>query len=246
LLSFSLLTSLSFSQVVNQEEGMDFDLAAAAMVAAADLHAPFWEKGPPEGVVRCSDQQSWLCLIKEKSMSVFRRERAAGRSGFLGGDAEDIGEFIHSNADAISFSLTQAPQTLAHCDYRAGNLMREKGGLGIKVLDWQTFTYGPGLYDVANIVVCSMTVAECEKHCKRLLRLYQSRLSELGIEYEWARLWSDFRLCVLQHCFVINYAFESVVDGSGEVVPDCPELFARVWDRIVGAARRYGCLEVKL
>merc|ERR1711907_772318 len=138
--------------------------AAAAMVAAADLHAPFWEKGPPEGVVRCSDQQSWLCLIKEKSMSVFRRERAAGRSGFMGGDAEDIGEFIHSNADAISFSLTQAPQTLAHCDYRAGNLMREKGGLGIKVLDWQTFTYGPGLYDVANIVVCSMTVTECEKH----------------------------------------------------------------------------------
>ena len=125
-------------------------------------------------------------------------------------------------------------------------MMREKGGLGIKVLDWQTFTYGPGLYDVANIVVCSMTVTECEKHCKRLLRLYQSRLSELGIEYEWARLWSDFRLCVLQHCFVINYAFESVVDGSGEVVPDCPELFARVWDRIVGAARRYGCLEVKL
>ena len=194
MLSFSLLTSLSFSQVVNQEEGMDFDLAGAAMVAAADLHAPFWEKGPPEGVVRCSDQKSWLCLVKEGSMSVFRRERAAGRSGFLGGDAEDIGSFIHCNADAISFSLTQAPQTLAHCDFRAGNLMREKGGgLGIKVLDWQTPTYGPGMYDVVNIVVSSMTVTGCEKHCERLLQLYQSRLLELGIDYEWSRLWSDFR-----------------------------------------------------
>ena len=115
-------------------------------------------------------------------MSVFRRERAAGRSGFWGGTP---------GASSFTATLTRSPlPTQAPRPWHTATTGREldegEGRPGIKVLDWQTFTYGPGLYDVANIVVCSMTVTECEKHCKRLLRLYQSRLSELGIEYECA------------------------------------------------------------
>ncbi len=232
------------AEVCDQERGLSVAFAEKALRLAAGFHAPFWDRPLPACVTPGGDPSSWLSLIKQKSAALFARE------GFLGGrgepEDEAIGARLHAHADAIFSQATQdLPQTLIHADFRAGNLLREEKGQArgggeeseeCLVLDWQTFCAGSGLYDVASVVVCSMTVAERRRHGSRLLRGYQRELAARGVAYAWADLLRDFRLMVLQLAFCINYAFE------GLTADDCPLLFTRARRRIMAAITDLDCL----
>merc|ERR1711981_436431 len=130
------------AEVANQEEGLDLSFAKEAIVIAASFHAPFWpqpgSRSIPDFVVGGGKPDHWLNLIKCKSADLYSSR------GFLGGrgDPEDekVGKFLHDHADEIlSRATKEAPQTLIHADYRAGNLMRVSATGECMVLDWQTF-----------------------------------------------------------------------------------------------------------
>lgn len=229
------------AEVANQEEGLDLSFAKEAIVIAASFHAPFWpqpgSRSIPDFVVGGGKPDHWLNLIKCKSADLYSSR------GFLGGkgDPEDekVGKFLHDHADEIlSRATKEAPQTLIHADYRAGNLMRVSATGECIVLDWQTCCEGPGLYDVASIAVCSITAEDRKKHCDELLRAYQGALKDRGVDYPWEQLMEDFRVVILQQAFLINYAFEEV---SAE---DCPLLFTRARRRIMTAISDYNCLDL--
>jgi len=228
------------ADVADQEEGIDSAFAEKAVRLAAGLHAPFWgSPRMPDCVVPGADPSSWLSLIQAKSSEIYRAREFLGGCGDEADEA--IGAYLHEHAGDIHRRATEeVPQTLIHADMRAGNLMRERGEGkgGCLLLDWQTFCAGPGLYDIASLLVCSMTVSARRLHCLDLLRLYQRRLGELGVDYAWDDLMLHFRLAILQQAFLINYAFEDVT------AEDCPLLFTRARRRIIQAITDFNCLDL--
>ncbi len=234
--------------VVNQEEGMSMDLMNVAVLTAAEFHAPYWgamrSSELPQYVPKGGEGNGWLNLIKEKSQSVYSMK------GFLGDEIDnssDIGLFIHAHADKITeHACSTEPQTLIHADYRGGNFMQVNGTNEMYVLDWQTYCSGLGLYDVAYLIIGSMEIQG--DSTIELLRTYKKRLEELGIDYKWDDLWRDFRVCILQMAFMINYAFEGVVQSNEDrrIRPDTPEILFCCRRRIIAAIRRYECCDESL
>ena len=103
-----------------------------------------------------------------------------------------------------------------------------------------------GLYDVAMIIIGSMEMQG--DSTIELLRTYKKRLEELGFDYKWDDLWRDFRVCILQLAFLINYAFEDVVQSNEDrrIRQDTPEILFCCRRRIIAAIRRYECCDESL
>merc|ERR1711959_388074 len=117
---------------------------------------------------------------------------------------------------------------------------------GCAVLDWQLYCTGSGLYDVANILIGSLTCQDSEEHCIALLKVYQQTLIELGVmDYvDFDRLWKDFRVAILQLGYIFSY-WTDTVDHDGQLKPDFPKdaltLFKKFHKRILAAILRYKC-----
>merc|ERR1739848_743629 len=90
-----------------------------------------------------------------------------------------------ANADKILRWISKdSPQTFLHSDYRADNLIigSDAEHAMSAVLDWQLCSTGPGVYDLGDLVIKSMTVEDGAEHCKELLHLYYEGLLRGGVK----------------------------------------------------------------
>jgi len=241
------------AHLLDQEKGVSVASSEKALATAANLHARFWQGHMDSKtaakvnalVVSGEGSRGWLSMVKSRHCQVWTR------LGFFGtGGTENekvIGSFLYENAEAILRRITTGRNTtIIHGDYRAGNLMMAKEEGECVVLDWQTYCVGLGLYDIAGIVVGSMTVSDSRKHCGALLRGYQRRLAGLGIDYPWEDLWNDLRVCILAQGFLVNYILEGCVNDTGQIKGGTPPLFEKFCNRIVDAILRYDCMDETL
>ena len=242
------------ARLLDQEKGASLASSEKALATVANLHAKFWQGHMDSKtaatvdalVVSGEGSRGWLSMVKSRHCHVWTRLGFFGMGG-TENDEKAIGSFLFDNADAILRRITTGRNaTIIHGDYRAGNLMMTKDEGECVVLDWQTYCVGLGLYDVAGIVVGSMTVPDSRKHCLSLLRGYQRRLAALGIDYPWEDLWTDFRVCILAQGFLVNYILEGCVDETGLMKGGTPPLFEKFCNRIVDAILRYDCMDETL
>ena len=250
----------------DQLKGLSYARARSLVESAANLHATFWQgtvssssshvKHPiPPCVIWGKQPDSFLSKLRTHFVDHYHIFVQTGgfRGLDVGVDEEKvlrIGEFLFNNADTIlHFTCGGTPQTLIHADYRAGNVMLMNDSESeCAVLDWQTCTTGNGLYDIVGILVASMTVSDISEHCVDLLKVYQARLAELGVEdyLDFNRLWDDFRICILQLGFVFIYLLKDTVDENGTANgsfadKEALSLFRCFYKRMLTAILQFNC-----
>lgn len=110
-----------------------------------------------------------------------------------------IGPALLDGLDAVRHSLSQAPRTLLHGDFRPDNVMFAADGTGAPAafVDWQVMLRGPGLMDVAYFLV-SATECNTRRALERdVLRAYREALTRSGVTgYTADQCHTDYRLAM--------------------------------------------------
>lgn len=189
-----LFEDLSPARGGDQLTGCSVDDAAAAMDAAADLHAPLW--GDQAALSRPWIQRDFMVSMYRQRLPAVVEPVAArfesllepGVIAVLRGYAERIDRY---------FELQTGPWTISHQDYRLDNILFDArgGALRVAVLDWQTFLPGPGALDASYFLGAGLLRDVRRAHEQALMRRYHDRLCTLGVRgYAWDECWRDYRL----------------------------------------------------
>jgi Phosphotransferase enzyme family len=88
------------------------------------------------------------------------------------------------------------PFAFVHGDYRLDNLLfpPDDAAAMPTVVDWQTVSYGPAMYDLSYFLGGSLTVADRRIAEEQLVRRYHERLVSLGVTgFAWEDCWREYR-----------------------------------------------------
>jgi hypothetical protein len=177
--------------------GCDAATAAAALGQLAGLHGPCWESGDLA-------TSSWVNRSTPESDAF----TASVVTGVLPGFLERYGEHLTSAHVALLESFVprlgdwmarpRGPRTLVHADFRLDNLLFTPGEPAPAVVDYQTVTWGSGVYDVAYFVGGCLEPEVRRAHADDLIAGYHAALADHGVkDYPLDALASDYR----RECF---------------------------------------------
>jgi hypothetical protein len=196
-----LLEDFGGRTMVSQIAGIEFERAAEAVRALALVHAEFWNS--PR-----LDALTWMPRGIDPIMVSAGAEYRKAWGHFLelfSGDLPDgstaLGDLVGANYEAeIVRSFDSAPQTVAHGDFRADNLMFDDSCAGrdhVGILDWQIVYRGEGIGDIAYLNTQSMTVENRRAHERALVEIWYEALSaalgEPPAGYTLADAWDGYR-----------------------------------------------------
>jgi aminoglycoside/choline kinase family phosphotransferase len=167
--------------MVSQIAGIEFERAAEAVRALALVHAEFWNS--PK-----LDALTWMPSADDPiNMSAGAEYRKAWGhflelfADDLPGGSVALGELVGASYEAEALrSFATAPQTVAHGDFRADNLMFDDSTAGrdhVGILDWQIAYRGDGIGDIAYLTTQSMTVENRRAHERALVEIWYEALS---------------------------------------------------------------------
>jgi len=183
----------------DQVAGADIAQARAAVVALAELHAPFW--GRPR-----TDEVTWVPgLDTSGTADALQGAMEAALPRFVerfGSKLPDLGlEWLHRFVPRLGewrTGLLDRPLTIAHADYRLENMLFEPDG-SVTVIDWQTAMYTGGPTDLSFFLATNLDVELRRQHEDELIDLYCSALHDAGVgeeathhvaeDYRTAHLW---------------------------------------------------------
>lgn len=105
--------------------------------------------------------------------------------------AERLQHSLHDRWTRQSLS----PLTLIHWDAHAANTMLPSTGGGtLTILDWQNWTAGRGIWDVARYCILSLPIAERRAAEPAIIELYTKTLEQLGVPaYPTEQAIADYR-----------------------------------------------------
>jgi aminoglycoside/choline kinase family phosphotransferase len=174
------LASLSRAE---QLEGVDADRAELALQRLAAVHAQWWDSDrlgelgwlrPLGGwtddrlVETCRDR--WSAFVH-----MYRDCLPASTTG--------LGERLLTDLDDVVTTLTSAPTTLLHGDFRADNIFFDDSSREqpVAVVDWQLCCRGRGASDVAYLLCQSVRVEDRRRHEMSILRSWHRALLSDGV-----------------------------------------------------------------
>jgi hypothetical protein len=179
----------------DQLAGCAPEIARAAVVELAKLHAPTW----------CDDSLRGRALLAEPSAEsallgrqLYAQMLPAFLERFAHRLARDEQEIIAAVAKSNGppHAYPARPFALVHIDYRLDNLLIDArcSPPRVSVVDWQSLVLGSPLSDVAYFLGASL-LPEVRRPIERsLVRAYYDALLELGVrDYGWEQCWSDYR-----------------------------------------------------
>lgn len=179
----------------DQIAGCDEEVARAAALELAGLHAPGWNDA-------ALLETGWLGRPSAELSATLRHRYRTLLPGFLEryGDRleSDRREILGLYGEADSAWTGKAPEpfSLVHVDYRLDNLLidRRSSPPSITAVDWQSITIGLPLGDVAYFLGGSLR-RERRLRCEQdIVREYHVRLVAAGIaDYAWDACWNDYR-----------------------------------------------------
>ncbi len=190
-----LLEDLAPAVQGNQIEGCSEEVARAAVLELAGLHAPFW----------CSEEirdTSWLgepdpeqaAETQERYRTLYPGFRDRYEHG-LDSDQLEILRLLGEKGQASQGGLP-SPFSLIHVDYRLDNLLIDEGDDPPRVtaVDWQSITLGSPLADVAYFLGAGVLPEDRRRIEHDIVRAYHQRLFEEGVRnYAWEDCWADYR-----------------------------------------------------
>ncbi len=168
----------------------------AVVAALADIHAKWWDA--PEVAAL-----SGVDLLDEFDFAacwpVYPGALARILPGVILPDTFlALGDHLASNAKSVFGALMeQGPCTVLHRDCQADNVMFATDGTA-RILDWQIFGKGRGVYDVAYVLTGSLQ-PDLRRQIERVVvQTYHQRLLAAGIKgYTWDRCWRDYTQSVI-------------------------------------------------
>jgi len=194
-----VIEDLGSLRIVDQVKGMNVDDARRAVDGLAALHAKWWGKGDAlaadgttislgdpiyPAVVPLVFAEGWEKCTKEITMpdSIMK-----------------VGPRFAGAVAPLLASLAQGPNTLAHGDYRADNILFGKND-ELVVLDFQLIGTGIGAYDLAYFITQSISADDASKHERDLFARWIDGLLQSGAPKELVdreALWEHYRSAAL-------------------------------------------------
>ena len=177
-----LLEDLGALRPGDQVAGLDRADAERLIDVLAELHAAFWETGPPGGdpsrLVSWTDPALGAMLTQLVSSGVVAlRHRYAGRvpARMLTAIAEAAPDWA-----AVLRRCADGPQTFVHNDFRLDNIFFQADGQPV-IIDWQLAGRCRGTQDLAYLLSGSMPTSALRGCWDLLVRRYHARLSAAGV-----------------------------------------------------------------
>lgn len=96
-------------------------------------------------------------------------------------DERSLGDGLPSVLDERLRLVAAEPETLIHSDLRADNLLFDREGDDVTIIDWQGCGVGPGAWDIAYLVTQSLTVEDRRAHEAALLDGYIAAMGDHGV-----------------------------------------------------------------
>jgi hypothetical protein len=194
-----VVEDLGSLRIVDQVKGMAIDDARRAIDGLAGMHAKWWGKadalaadgttislGDPiyPAVVPLVFAEGWEKCTKEIKMP---------------DSIMQVGPRFGGAVAPLLSSLAQGPNTLAHGDYRADNIMFGDNN-ELVVLDFQLIGTGIGAYDLAYFVTQSLTADDASKYERELFDRWIDGLLSRGAPKDLVdkkALWEHYRSAAL-------------------------------------------------
>ena len=194
-----VLEDLEGMRVVDQNVGMTADDAGRAVDGLALMHAKWWGEG--DGLAAAGTTISLGDPIYPAILPTVFREGwdKVTAEMTLPASILAIGPRFPDAVAPLLASLTEGPQTLAHGDYRADNLMFGPGE-ELVVLDFQLIGSGTGAYDLAYLVTQSLEADAASRLERDLFARWIDGLRAAGVPRDAVderALWRHYRTAAL-------------------------------------------------
>lgn len=197
-----LMEDLADSRQGDQIDGLTADQVSLAMEQAVALHAPRW--GEADLIASLAGDQP----VPERDMVAILLQAGyqAALPGFMERFAHrlepEVVKLIEDFAGPIGRFVygTGTPETIVHLDFRADNFLfgQTPSAPPLAVVDWQTYSVGIGMADVAYAISGSFPdPLERASRERDLLEEYRQRLGAAGIEMDRDQAWRDYRFASL-------------------------------------------------
>jgi hypothetical protein len=191
-----LMEDLSGSAQGDQMRGLTVEEAQLAVEQAVAFHAPRW--GDPT-------LAELMTRSEEETVALLQMIYGATHEGTLARIGHHLDEtgvaLVREFAPKIAAWVTasDAPRTLVHMDFRPDNFLfaASPDAPPLVIVDWQTFTAGPGTHDLAYMIGGSFEPAERAQVERALLESYCAQLADAGVEYSIEDCWHDYRISSL-------------------------------------------------
>ncbi|MXX63345.1 MAG: phosphotransferase [Holophagales bacterium] len=180
----------------DQIAGCDEEVALAAVLELAGLHAPVWNDAslfPAGWLGRPSAELSAATHDRYRTLLPGFLDRYGGR---LEQDSREVLS-VYGEAESAWTGDAPDPFSLVHIDYRLDNLLIDPrtSPPSITAVDWQSITIGRPLGDVAYFLGGSLDPALRRRCEEEIVSAYHQRLIAAGIDgYSREACWNDYRL----------------------------------------------------
>jgi len=211
-----ILQDLGHLRVGDQAAGVTVADARATMIAAARLHARFWQNAD-------LDRIDWMPMANSEGMKIGREVYAASLPGFLQvfahaieSDMVPVMERYGDNVHQLLDRIARMPNTVVHFDFRLDNLFFDDATGDVWMIDFQTSSKGGGAYDIGYFMSQSVPIDVRRTHEESLLHTYHDELVRLGVTgYSYEQFFQDYRVGVLYGWIIPVYAV-GTLDSSSE------------------------------
>lgn len=211
-----ILEDLGHLRVGDQAAGVNVADARATMIAAARLHARFWQNAD-------LDRIDWMPMANSDGMKIGREVYTASLPGFLQvfahaieSDMVPVMERYGDNVHQLLDRIAQMPNTVVHFDFRLDNLFFDDATGDVWMIDFQTSSKGGGAYDIGYFMSQSVPIDVRRTHEDDLLHAYHDELVRLGVTgYSYEQFFQDYRVGVLYGWIIPVYAV-GTLDSSSE------------------------------
>lgn len=200
-----LIEEITGARMVDQIVGAGYDDSAAILDQAVTLHSTFWDNELLRSL-------QWLPPMNNPLYRAAREMAEPKLESFIDtwtGIVPDrtlpwMRQLTPKYPDMVDWWVDQGKATFVHMDFRADNfLFGGSAGAGtVTVLDWQLSARHVGMWDVANFLGQSVTIANRRDWEADLVRRYFDGLLSAGVTgYTWDRCWRDYRYCLFHQAW---------------------------------------------
>jgi thiamine kinase-like enzyme len=200
-----LLEDLGSRTMISQVAGVDHVRAAQALHALAQLHGTWWSSPALDSIdwmPHLDDPITLAAGPMYREVWPLCLERIGDE---LPPGAVELGEMTQRLfEELVMTSVSDAPITILHGDFRVDNLMFDDGAEDedrVAVLDWQISFRGPAIFDVAYFLCQSLDIEERRAHERTLVRDWYDAVTIAHggplVDYPFDLAWTQYRRATL-------------------------------------------------
>ena len=241
--SVLLLEDLAPAQTGDWVDGASLDAAHLALRSLARLHAAWWAADPTaeqqlahlgsskeaQGLVERLYSEAWPRFVECTTLEI-------------PDDVLEFGQVLVGRISAAEATLDHSPRTLAHGDFRLGNILfgSRRGEPTCWVIDWEDIMLWNGMFDVAWLLGGCLRVADSDKE-EELVRSYYQALTREGVAgYPWTQCYYDYR-CAMLSAFVQGVLTATPSETADDYTHDLARVLA---ERFILACQRLRLYEL--